>query len=67
MYKKELVISKNIGLTIRLDEDLRDTFSMACKSNDLQASLVIRELIKRYVKDNNQLDLFKNENIENDK
>lgn len=48
-----------VGLTIRLDKDLRDSFTLACEQNDLPASLVIRELIKDYITKNSQLDLLK--------
>lgn len=48
-----------VGFTIRIDKDLRDSFTLACQHNDLPASLVARELIKDYIRKNSQLDLLK--------
>ncbi len=50
---------KNVVLTVRINSDLRDSFNHACALNDLPASIVLRELMKRYIKENSQLDLLK--------
>lgn len=50
--------SKNVALTIRLDKDLLKSFQAVCQHKDYSQSFVVRELIKRYIKDNKQVDLF---------
>lgn len=48
----------NDSLNIRLDSDLKASFSIACKSNDTTASQALRSYIRDYVLKNGQTDLF---------
>lgn len=53
---------KKTALTVRLDDDLLQTFKKACDDLDYSQSLVIRQLIKRWLADNadkKQGDLFR--------
>lgn len=49
---------KQTAITVRIDDDLLQSFKNVCDGKGYQQSFVIRELIKRYVKDNKQQDLF---------
>lgn len=40
---------KERGLHVRVDEDLRRRFLVACQSQDLTASQVLRAFMRRYV------------------
>lgn len=42
----------------RVDEDLKRVFEQACEDDGLTASLVLRQLMKEYVKNHQQLDLL---------
>ncbi|WP_423830704.1 hypothetical protein [Staphylococcus epidermidis] len=44
---------------MRLDENLVNEFKRVCAEKDYSQSFVIRELIKRYLADNKQRDLFR--------
>ena len=50
---------KKSALTVRLDDDLLQTFKKACDDLDFSQSLVIRELIKKWLADKKQGDLFR--------
>jgi hypothetical protein len=46
---------KDVGLRIRIERELRDAFVMACQSQDLQASEVLRAFMRSYTQQvNNQ-------------
>lgn len=47
------------ALTVRLDKDLVTEFKRVCDEKEYSQSFVIRELIKKYISDNKQRDLFK--------
>ncbi len=51
--------NKQTALTIRLDTDLLDTFKKTCDDLDYSQSFVIRELIKKWLVDKKQQDLFR--------
>lgn len=46
------------ALTIRVDNDLLESFKSVCDREGYTQSLIIRELMKQYVKKNGQGDLF---------
>lgn len=50
---------KKTALTIRIDKDLADEFKRVCDEKDYSQSFVIRELMKKWLSDNKQRDLFK--------
>ena len=50
---------KKTALTVRIDDDLLQAFKKACDDMDYSQSLVIRELIKKWLADRKQQDLFK--------
>lgn len=50
---------KKTALTVRIDDDLLQAFKKACDDLDYSQSLVIRELIKKWLSDKKQHDLFK--------
>lgn len=41
--------SKDVGLRIRIEKDLRESFQLACIAEDRKASEVLREFMQRYV------------------
>ena len=43
--------NKKTALTVRIDEDLSQAFKKACDDMDYSQSLVIRELIKKWLAD----------------
>ena len=45
---------KKTALTIRIDDDLLQAFKKACDDKDYSQSLVIRELIKKWLVDKKQ-------------
>lgn len=49
---------KKIALTVRIDDDLLQAFKKACDDMDYSQSLVIRELIKKWLSNKKQQDLF---------
>lgn len=51
--------NKKTALTVRIDADLLEAFKRICEQKDYSQSFVIRELIKRYLNENKQTDLFK--------
>ena len=51
--------AKQATLTIRLDDDMAKTFKGIVEREGYTQALVIREIIKRYIKKNGQGDLFK--------
>lgn len=55
MSKKQ----KNVSIHIRCDEDLADEFKRVCDQQGYSQSLVMRELMKEYLKKNKQPDLLK--------
>lgn len=50
---------KKTALTVRIDDDLLQAFKKACDDLDYSQSLVIRELIKKWLSDKQQQDLFR--------
>lgn len=50
---------KKTALTVRIDDNLLQAFKKACDDLDYSQSLVIRELIKKWLSDKKQQDLFK--------
>ena len=50
--------NKKTALTVRIDEDLSQAFKKACDDSGYSQSLVIRELIKKWLVDKKQQDLF---------
>lgn len=50
---------KSVALTIRLDEQLLAEFKQVCAEREYSQTFVIRELIKKYLADHKQRDLFK--------
>ena len=49
---------KKIALTVRLDNELLQAFKKACDDQDYSQSLVIRELIKKWLADKKQSGSF---------
>ncbi len=49
---------KKTALTVRIDDDLLQAFKKACDDLDYSQSLVIRELIKKWLSNKKQQDLF---------
>lgn len=47
------------SLTVRLDKNLVAEFKRVCDEREYSQSFVIRELIKKYISENKQRDLFK--------
>lgn len=41
--------SKDVGLRIRIEKDLREAFQIACTAEDRKASEVLREFMQCYV------------------
>ena len=50
---------KKTALTVRIDDNLLQAFRKACDDLDYSQSLVIRELIKKWLADKKQQDLFR--------
>ena len=50
MTKK--IAIKMSNLTIRIDENLKHDFIAAAKENDIDASKLVRQFIKKYVRTN---------------
>ena len=55
---RDYMSDKKIALTVRLDNELLQAFKKACDDLDYSQSLVIRELIKKWLADKKQQDLF---------
>ena len=51
--------NKKTALTVRIDDDLSQAFKKACDDKGYSQSLVIRELIKKWLSDQKQGDLFR--------
>ena len=49
---------KTTAITIRIDDDLLTSFKTICEREGYSQSLIIRELMKSYVRKNGQGDLF---------
>ena len=49
---------KKTALTVRIDDNLLQAFKKACDDLDYSQSLVIRELIKKWLSNKKQQDLF---------
>ena len=49
---------KKTALTVRIDDDLLQAFKKSCDDLDYSQSLVIRELIKKWLSNKKQQDLF---------
>ena len=50
---------KKTALTVRIDDDLSQAFKKACDDKGYSQSLVIRELMKKWLADQKQGDLFR--------
>lgn len=60
LFDGRLIMSdKKTALTVRIDDDLLQVFKKACDDLDYSQSLVIRELIKKWLSDKKQQDLFR--------
>ena len=60
LFDGRLIMSdKKTALTVRIDDDLLQAFKKACDDLDYSQSLVIRELIKKWLADKKQQDLFR--------
>lgn len=46
-------------LPVRVEQDLKQSFISACKSQDSTASQELRKFMREYVKKHNQPDMFK--------
>lgn len=46
---------KDVGLRIRIDRDLREQFLRACQADDKPAAQVIREFMREYVRQRNEV------------
>jgi len=46
-------------LPVRVEQDLKNSFIAACKSQDSTASQELRKFMRDYVNKHSQLDLFK--------
>jgi hypothetical protein len=44
--------TKDAGLRIRIDRELREAFVVACRAHDKPAAQVLREFMQDYVKQN---------------
>ena len=51
--------NKKTALTVRIDEDLSQALKKACDDKGYSQSLVIRELIKKWLVDKKQQDPFR--------
>lgn len=49
---------KKTALTVRIDDELLQAFKKACDEQDYSQSLVIRELIKKWLADKKQQNLL---------
>ena len=58
MYKRvsvgytPLMATKDVGLRIRVERDLRDRFLEICRTQDRPAAQVLREFMREYVRQN---------------
>lgn len=59
MTDKKTTDKKSVALTVCLDENLVTEFKRVCAEKDYSQSFVIPELIKKYLADNKQRDLFR--------
>lgn len=50
---------KTVVINVKMPKELKDTFSGICERDGYSASLIIREMIKDYIKKNGQADIFK--------
>lgn len=48
----KMIATKMSNLTIRIDENLKNDFIAAAKENDIDASKLVRQFIKKYVRTN---------------
>jgi len=46
--------TKDAGLRIRIDRELREAFVTACRAQDKPAAQVLREFMQEYVKSNTE-------------
>lgn len=53
---KKKAPSDSVVLPVRMKRELRDSFHSVVKTKDLSGSQIIRELIRRYIKDNEQIE-----------
>lgn len=51
-------VKKEKGFTMRIDEDLLNSFQSVAKQNDRTASQLIRDFMRDYIRKNAQADLF---------
>jgi len=45
-------------IRVRVEDDLKKAFSLACKNTDLTASQVLRKCMREYAKKHAQADMF---------
>ena len=50
---------KNVSIHIRVNEELAREFKRACEQQGYSQSLIMRELMKDYLKNNKQPDLLR--------
>ena len=53
-----MAVKNDDVLPIRLPKELKKAFLNIADQKDLSASQIIREMIRRYLQDNSQMDLF---------
>ena len=46
--------NNKVNFTMRVEKELKDTFVNVCKNNDDDASKVIRRMMRKYIKNNQQ-------------
>lgn len=69
MYPCDIVndmVTKNVGLRIRIDRDLRDAFIELCHVRGVPASAVLRDFMRSFVQNNSgsrQLPTLKENNL----
>lgn len=57
MWYSVCMLRKDVGLRIRVDRDLRDAFVVACRSQDMPASEVLREFMRTYTQHTHSLEM----------
>lgn len=50
---------KLAALTVRVDADIQKQFHKICVQSDLSQSQVIRRLMRRWIEEHKQMDIFK--------
>jgi predicted DNA-binding protein len=55
----EKMKKKKVNFSIRIEKDLKSAFDKVCTDQGFTSSLIMRELMKKHIKSNSQIDLFK--------